>query len=339
MDIGARVRMMKEVMSPRRAIRSGFANYANFDGRAGRAEFWWWNLFAFGAGYLVYLVLVLGLGERSIELASGVSLVVMLSLAIPSLAVALRRLHDLGNSGWWVLVAAVPVMDLLLLVRLSQKGNVGGNSYGQDPLEAGLGEIAINVDVEVAAASPEEPEGPIPSEGPPQRLEGSRIVPRGWRPAALLITGALIGAAVFGITALAWNSWAGHPATAAARASHIDALSIIRALDANGIGCDPSWTWRNSTMSWVTCKADGGGTFEVQFSPSYRGIVLCTDARDYGDPFLVGDGWVVIPSTTSSGGQASAQNPLYFPALAPPRALKEALGGELIAASVNCSAA
>jgi uncharacterized membrane protein YhaH (DUF805 family) len=83
------------------AIQSGFRNYANFKGRAGRGEFWWWTLFT-----LLLQAATSGFGDTINGLAS---LVVLL----PSLAVHVRRLHDTNRSGWWM---AAPLVALVVAV-------------------------------------------------------------------------------------------------------------------------------------------------------------------------------------------------------------------------------
>ena len=70
------------------AIRSGFQNYANFKGRASRAEYWWWTLFAL-------IVQIVTSGQNAIgDLVS-------LAILLPSVAVTIRRLHDTNRRGWW----------------------------------------------------------------------------------------------------------------------------------------------------------------------------------------------------------------------------------------------
>jgi uncharacterized membrane protein YhaH (DUF805 family) len=71
------------------AIRSGFQNYANFKGRATRPEYWWWALFT----------VILGLVGSSIH--SSVGNLAQLVTLLPSIAVAVRRLHDTNRRGWW----------------------------------------------------------------------------------------------------------------------------------------------------------------------------------------------------------------------------------------------
>lgn len=86
------------------AIKSGFTNYLNFEGRASRSEFWWWVLFVFLATLVTTLVHHL--------LGNLFSLAVLL----PGLAVTARRLHDIDRSGWWQLVGIIPVIGWLVMV-------------------------------------------------------------------------------------------------------------------------------------------------------------------------------------------------------------------------------
>ena len=73
------------------AIKMYLANYANFHGRSTRAEFWWAMLFVFIVGCVAKF------------LGQWVSGIVTLALIIPNLAILVRRFHDIGKSGWWVL--------------------------------------------------------------------------------------------------------------------------------------------------------------------------------------------------------------------------------------------
>jgi len=113
------------------AVRSVLSQYATFSGRARRSEFWWFALFAF----LLYIV------AGIIDAAIGnqvVGLLVALALFIPSLAVTVRRLHDTGRSGWWILVGLIPLVGfIVLLVFEVQDSQPGTNNYGPSPKGGG----------------------------------------------------------------------------------------------------------------------------------------------------------------------------------------------------------
>lgn len=109
------------------SIRSGFANYATSSGRAARSEYWYWALFNLLASILAAIVnslIGLGIFESLVTLA----------LLIPSIAVAIRRLHDLDRSGWWLLIAFTGIGMIVLLVWDCIKGTPGPNRFGPDPL-------------------------------------------------------------------------------------------------------------------------------------------------------------------------------------------------------------
>jgi uncharacterized membrane protein YhaH (DUF805 family) len=99
--------------------------YAVFEGRAGRAEYWWFVL----ANFLLFLVLsILG---QAISVFYVVYFVASLALIIPSLAAAIRRLHDTGRSGWWLLIGLVPLVGwIILLVFLASEGTPESNEFG-----------------------------------------------------------------------------------------------------------------------------------------------------------------------------------------------------------------
>lgn len=113
--------------------------YATFDGRAQRSEYWYFFLF--------YLLIVIALSivdallgtfseEEGIGLLSGLFVLAML---IPSLAVGARRLHDIGRSAWWLLLALVPIVGtIMLLVFAVRDSEPGTNAYGPNPKAVAL---------------------------------------------------------------------------------------------------------------------------------------------------------------------------------------------------------
>ncbi|WP_248321211.1 MULTISPECIES: DUF805 domain-containing protein [unclassified Caballeronia] len=108
--------------------------FATFNGRARRSEYWYFQLFA---GIVAGVAMVLmGMNEDSLAVISLVSIVV-LALFVPSLAVTVRRLHDTGRSGWFYLVAFVPIVGgILVFIWTCSRGTDGVNRYGSDPLNA-----------------------------------------------------------------------------------------------------------------------------------------------------------------------------------------------------------
>lgn len=103
-------------------------NYANFAGRAGRAEFWWFVL----ANFIVSLVLNL-LGQAA-DLFGIVALLYALAVLVPSIAVGIRRLHDIGKPGVWILIGLIPIVGtIILIVWAAQPGQPGPNEWGPAP--------------------------------------------------------------------------------------------------------------------------------------------------------------------------------------------------------------
>lgn len=102
-------------------------NYANFSGRARRAEYWWFVL----ANLVVYIALSLIIGGVSEGLGSLLSLVYYLGVLVPSIAVSVRRLHDVGKSGWFLLLALIPIVGaIILIVWAATDSQRGSNQYG-----------------------------------------------------------------------------------------------------------------------------------------------------------------------------------------------------------------
>jgi uncharacterized membrane protein YhaH (DUF805 family) len=115
-------------MSFTEAIQSCFSNYANFNGRARRSEYWYFILFSF----IVNVILVL-LGRAS-NVFSYLGSIVTLAMFIPNLAVSIRRLHDIGKSGWYYLISFIPLVGtIIMIVWFCQDSVPGTNMYGMNP--------------------------------------------------------------------------------------------------------------------------------------------------------------------------------------------------------------
>jgi len=117
------------------AVSSGFSNYVNFAGRATRSEYWYWVLFVIVASIVASITDVV-LGIRLFKPIFG------LAVLLPSIAVGIRRLHDLDRCGWWLLLNFIPLIGaIVLIVWFCSRGTVGANRFGPDPL-SGRGQIS-----------------------------------------------------------------------------------------------------------------------------------------------------------------------------------------------------
>lgn len=110
--------------------------YADFSGRARRTEYWMFALFNF-LFLIVATILDNVLGLTAGELPYGVFyFLYALAVLIPGLAVAVRRLHDVGKSGWMMLIVLIPLVGAIwLLVLVVTDSNPGENEYGANPKE------------------------------------------------------------------------------------------------------------------------------------------------------------------------------------------------------------
>lgn len=105
--------------------------YAVFDGRARRKEYWMFFLFN------IIVVIAISIIETSIGLPTVLSTLYSLAVLLPGLGVTIRRLHDTGRSGWWVLIGLIPLLGvIILLIFFVQEGEPGENQYGPNPKES-----------------------------------------------------------------------------------------------------------------------------------------------------------------------------------------------------------
>ena len=103
-------------------------NYATFSGRARRKEYWMFVLFNIIAA-IVLMILDFIIGTYFVLYG-----LYLLAIVIPSLAVGVRRLHDIGKSGWWMFISLIPLIGgIWLLVLLCTDGTAGDNTYGPSP--------------------------------------------------------------------------------------------------------------------------------------------------------------------------------------------------------------
>jgi uncharacterized membrane protein YhaH (DUF805 family) len=117
------------------AVKSVLSQYVGFTGRARRSEYWWFALFTVLVS-IVASVLDNALGLTFMDGSSNgfIGLVVSLALLLPTLAVAVRRLHDTDKTGWWLLIGLVPIVGaIVLIVFFVIDGTPGANRFGPSP--------------------------------------------------------------------------------------------------------------------------------------------------------------------------------------------------------------
>lgn len=102
--------------------------YCKFSGRARRSEYWWYCL----ATGIISCVAQMVLGNSTAGMIGY--LVICLALLLPGWGVSVRRLHDIGKSGWSLLICLIPLVgSIILLVWLAKDSQPGVNQYGESP--------------------------------------------------------------------------------------------------------------------------------------------------------------------------------------------------------------
>lgn len=103
-------------------------NYVGFQGRARRKEYWTFVLYSF------IISLVLGILQAVLHMREFLTSIYSLAVLLPSLAVGVRRLHDTGRSGFWLLIGLIPIIgSIILLVFMCFDSDAGDNKYGSSP--------------------------------------------------------------------------------------------------------------------------------------------------------------------------------------------------------------
>lgn len=114
------------------SVKTVYSKYATFSGRATRSEYWWFVLF----WYAIILCAVL------LGVATGIDKPILALIGIfgaisfiPIVALRVRRLHDIGKSGWWIFLGLVPYIGGFILFLFSVIGSDGENEYGPDTFD------------------------------------------------------------------------------------------------------------------------------------------------------------------------------------------------------------
>ena len=112
------------------ALKDGFARFVDFKTRSTRSQYWWFTLWSVIVSIITGIIDVsLGMGDTG-----PVGLLTSLVLFLPSLAVAIRRLHDIGRTGWWMLLVFIPILGwIVLLFFYCTKSQETHNKWGPEP--------------------------------------------------------------------------------------------------------------------------------------------------------------------------------------------------------------
>lgn len=115
-----------------RAIKD---NYCNFNGRASRSEFWWFELFVVILGFIITMAnSFLFIATHSTVIGMVLLYGVNLALLLPSIGLNVRRLHDIGKSGWYIFLSFIPLVGaIILIVWYCKDSQPMPNEYGPVP--------------------------------------------------------------------------------------------------------------------------------------------------------------------------------------------------------------
>ena len=114
-------------MSFTEAVSDAFSKYVTFSGRSSRSAYWWFYLFNILA-LIAALAIDYALGTGGIIYA-----IAAIVLLLPNLAVAVRRLHDSGHSGWWLLIGILPLIGAIVLLVFTIQRSEPPNQWGTGP--------------------------------------------------------------------------------------------------------------------------------------------------------------------------------------------------------------
>ena len=106
--------------------------YVDFSGRARRSEYWYFFLFTIIVSIVAGIIDGI-LGTRSSNGTGLVGAIASLALLLPTLGVGVRRLHDTGRSGWWLLIGLIPLIGAIVLLVFFVQDSHPDNQYGPNP--------------------------------------------------------------------------------------------------------------------------------------------------------------------------------------------------------------
>jgi uncharacterized membrane protein YhaH (DUF805 family) len=119
------------------AIVSGFKNYVVFRGRAYRSEYWYWVLALIIGGIITAIIdyAAFGIDDTAFDAAGygPVNRIFSVATFLPTLAIGIRRLHDIDRTGWWILIWLTVIGAILLIYWACVRGTPGPNRFGPDP--------------------------------------------------------------------------------------------------------------------------------------------------------------------------------------------------------------
>ena len=131
-----------------------FKKYAVFSGRAQRAEYWYFFLFNIIFSIVIAILDSIIGTSKTVGPYGLLQVIFLLAFIIPGIAVAVRRLHDIGKSGWMLLISLIPIIgSIWLLILLARDSSPGDNEYGPNP------KMPVSL---VGSTTPATSESPVP---------------------------------------------------------------------------------------------------------------------------------------------------------------------------------
>ena len=111
-------------------------HYAEFNGRARRSEYWYFVLFNLVISFVIGFTFGVIAGLLDMPALANLAYLWSLAMFIPGLAVSVRRLHDIGRSGWWLLLSLIPLVGaIILIIWYCTDSQPGANQYSSNPKE------------------------------------------------------------------------------------------------------------------------------------------------------------------------------------------------------------